>query len=108
MTLQAGTPLIVLFDTVDRLVAALPDRVREFVERFAAIELQTTRAAGAVFYHGRIQLDPTSGGDLGDPIDLGFGELRIPALKNGIPFQLAMPRVTRPALATSQAESRIC
>lgn len=89
---RAGTPFVALFDAVDRATSALPDRIAEFIERLAAIELQTTRSGGAVFYHGRVQLDPTAGGRLGDPIDLGFGELRIPALAEGIRFQLALPR----------------
>jgi hypothetical protein len=92
MALRAGIPLISLFDVADRLSLVLPDRVRELLTRFAAIEHKVTRSSSAIIHHGRVQLDPTTGGDLGQEIDVGFGSLRIPALQNGIPFQLSFVR----------------
>jgi hypothetical protein len=92
MALRAGIPLISLFDVADRLSLVLPDRVREFLTRFAVIEHKVTRASAAIIHHGRVQLDPTTGGDLGQEIDVGFGSLRIPALQDGIPFQLSFVR----------------
>jgi len=41
--------------------------MRELMEGFASVELQTIRTAGTVFNHGKIQLDPTSCGELALP-----------------------------------------
>ncbi|MGB3722934.1 MAG: hypothetical protein WA979_08970 [Pacificimonas sp.] len=92
MALVIGTRLTELMSAVDRAASAIPGRIGDFLNRFAAIQIETTASADATFYHGRMQLDPTPDGTLGGAIDLGFGKLRSPSLADGIPFQLAFPR----------------
>lgn len=66
---KAGIPLVELFDIVDQSASALPKPIQDFVNRFAVVDFESTRAAGAIIHHGVLQA-------LGDSlVDVCLGHL---------------------------------
>lgn len=89
---RAGIPLIDLFGLVDRVTAALPQSVEDFLNRFAVTEHATRHAPGSVFHHGVLQPLDDVFEEIPTGFDIGIGELRLPLVQTGIPFQLAFAR----------------
>lgn len=100
MVLRGGIPLTSLFDATDRIVAALPRDISDFIERFSVIDHETTRSPGAVIHHGQVQsLNDALGLDAGE-FDIGIGTLSLPLVNGGLPFQLSMTRAVVTGTAT--------
>ena len=92
MPRQAGIPLLDLFLTVDQLESALPQAVRDFVDRFAVLDHRALQSPGAIIHHGNLQaLDSSLDAD-SESIDVGIGRLSLPLIHQGLPFQLSVQR----------------
>ena len=92
MTHTAGIPLVDLFDLTDRINAALPQSVEDFIDQFAAVDHGETRSNGAIFHHGSLRAIADSLDEIPTEFNIGIGKLSLPLLQIGIPFQLAFPR----------------
>lgn len=92
MASTAGIPLIDLLDLSSSVESALPDRVREFVERFVAVGHEASHSDAAVFHRGTLQALDDGFDEIDTGFEIGIGRLSLPLVHEGIPFQLAFER----------------
>ncbi|MEL6678298.1 MAG: hypothetical protein AAFQ51_06290, partial [Pseudomonadota bacterium] len=107
MARTAGIALVDLFDVTDRINAALPQAIQDFIDRFSVAEYRSTRSPGAIIHHGKLQsLAGVIGQDV-EEFDIGIGKLSIPLINAGLPFQLSMVRMPIPAGSNLEPASEV-